>query len=197
MRIYTKTGDDGTTAAIGGRLVKDHERIEAYGTIDEVNAFIGMTMTCLTQERDTDLLHDLEEIQQHLFDCCSDLAVMKPELREYRLTEAHITHLEHRIDHYNGQTQEIEYFIIPGGARCSAMLHICRTTTRRAERRVISLERNAEHINPNVKKYLNRLSDLFFVMARVGNVREGAADVQYTRSKKAFKKRAGKELAPD
>ncbi|MCP4404807.1 MAG: cob(I)yrinic acid a,c-diamide adenosyltransferase [bacterium] len=191
MRVYTRSGDQGQTGAIGGRLAKDHPRIEAYGTVDEVNSLIGMTMSCLEEERDADLLADLAEIQQNLFDCCSDLATLKPELREYRITEAHVEGLEAHIDRYNAQSRDIEYFIIPGGARCSALLHLCRTTTRRAERRVITLERDAEPVNPLVKKYLNRLSDLFFVMARVGNMRENVPDIYYTRSKKVF--RSGKK----
>lgn len=187
MRVYTRSGDQGQTGLIGGRLAKDHPRIEAYGTVDEVNSLIGMTMSSLEEERDADLLSDLAEVQQNLFDCCSDLATLKPELREYRITEVQIKELETHIDRYNAQSRDIEYFIIPGGARCSAMLHLCRTTTRRAERRVISLAREAEPVNPAVKKYLNRLSDLFFVMARVGNTRENVPDVYYTRSKKVFR----------
>lgn len=188
MRVYTRTGDSGKTAVIGGRLDKDHPRIEAYGTVDELNSQIGMTMAYLEQERDTDLFADLAEVQQNLFDCCSDLATHKPQLREYRIAEKHVDAVEERIDLYKELTPDIEYFIIPGGTHCSAMLHLCRTTTRRAERRVIALERENEAINPIVKKYLNRLSDLFFVMARVVNARAGVQDVHYTRSKKVFRK---------
>ena len=188
MRVYTRTGDDGNTGVIGGRLAKDHPRVEAYGTVDEVNSLIGMTMSCLEKERDADLLEDLAEVQQNLFDCCSDLATLKPELREYRIADVHIAELEALIDRYNAQTEDVEYFIIPGGAQCSAMLHLCRTTTRRAERRVIALERKTEPVNPAVKRYLNRLSDLFFVMARVGNRREHVPDVYYARSKKVFRR---------
>ena len=187
MRVYTRSGDNGSTGVIGGRLAKDHPRIEAYGTVDEVNSQIGMAMNGLKEERDADLLSDLAEIQQNLFDCCSDLATLKPELREYRITDVQVDELETHIDRYKAQTEDIEYFIIPGGAYCSAMLHLCRTMTRRAERRVVSLEREVEAVNPVVKKYLNRLSDLFFVMARISNAREQLADVYYTRSKKVFR----------
>ena len=187
MRIYTRSGDDGKTGVIGGRLPKDHPRVEAYGTVDEVNSQVGMAMSCLEEERDADLLADLAEVQQNLFDCCSDLATLKPELREFRITEAQVTELETYIDRYKAQTEDVEYFIIPGGAQCSSMLHLCRTTTRRAERRVIALEQATEPVNPAVKKYLNRLSDLLFVMARIGNAREQVPDVYYTRSKRIFR----------
>ena len=110
-----------------------------------------------------------------------------PELRAYRVMQAHVERLETRIDVYAAQCRPIEYFILPGGSRLSAMLHVCRTAARRTERRVIALERAAEQMNPVVKIYLNRLSDLLFVLARAANAREGAADVCYVRSKKAFR----------
>ena len=109
------------------------------------------------------------------------------ELRAYRVTQAHVERLETRIDAYAAQCRPIEYFILPGGSRLSAMLHVCRTAARRTERRVIALERAAEQMNPVVKIYLNRLSDLLFVLARAANARAGAADVCYVRSKKAFR----------
>lgn len=188
MKIYTRKGDSGKTGVIGGRLEKDHPRVEAYGMIDEVNSFVGMAITFLEEERHADLKADLSEIQQNLFDCCSDLATVDPNIREYRITDKNIENVETLIDHYDKQTEDIEYLIIPGGTQLSAMLHICRTTTRKAERRVVTLERQAEHVNPVVKKYLNRLSDLLFVMARIGNARAGISDVFYTRSKKMFRK---------
>ncbi len=191
MKIYTKTGDDGMTGVIGGRLPKDDARVEAFGAIDELNSQIGLAIAELDSERDADLLADLSEIQQELFDCCSDLATLRPELRAYRITPEHAKRLEPRIDHYNAQTDAIEYFILPGGSRLSALLHVCRTIARRAERRVITLEREAENVNHAVKIYLNRLSDLCFVMARASNKREGVADVCYARSKKVFKKHNG------
>lgn len=189
MTIYTKTGDDGTTSVIGGRLPKDDARVEAYGTIDELNSQIGVAIAALDAERDIDLREDLTEIQQQLFDCCSDLATLRPELRAYRITPEHAERLEPHIDHYNAQTIPLEYFILPGGARLSALLHVCRAVARRAERRVITLERETQTVNPAVKIYLNRLSDLCFVMARAANARAGVADVCYARSKKVFNRR--------
>ena len=187
MRIYTRTGDDGTTGVIGGRLPKDDLRVEACGALDELNAQIGLAMTELEPERDADLLADLPEIQQELFDCCSDAATLKPEARAWRVTQERVGRLETLIDRYCAQTSPIEYFIIPGGSRLAAMLHVCRTVARRTERRVIALERGAQEVNPIVKTYLNRLSDLLFVMARAANARAGAADVCYARSKRVFR----------
>ena len=187
MRIYTKTGDDGMTGVIGGRLPKDDARVEACGALDELNSQIGLALTAFEPARDADVSADLLAIQQELFDCCSDVATLAPELRAYRVMQAHVERLETRIDVYAAQCRPIEYFILPGGSRLSAMLHVCRTAARRTERRVIALERAAEQMNPVVKIYLNRLSDLLFVLARAANAREGAADVCYVRSKKAFR----------
>ena len=187
MRIYTKTGDDGITGVIGGRLPKDDARVEACGALDELNSQIGLALTAFEPARDADVSADLLAIQQEIFDCCSDVATLATELRAYRVTQAHVERLETRIDAYAAQCRPIEYFILPGGSRLSAMLHVCRTAARRTERRVIALERAAEQMNPVVKIYLNRLSDLLFVLARAANARAGAADVCYVRSKKAFR----------
>ena len=187
MTIYTRTGDNGTTGVIGGRLPKDDPRVEAFGAIDELNAQIGLALAELDADRDADFHADLTEIQQELFDCCSDLATLRPELRAYRITPEYAERLEPRIDHYNAQTAPLEYFILPGGTRLSALLHVCRTVARRTERRVMTLERETQDVNPAVKIYLNRLSDLCFVMARAANARAGVADVCYARSKKVFK----------
>ena len=189
MKIYTKTGDKGETDIIGGRLEKDHIRIEAYGIVDELNSLIGMAITYLEEERDKDLKADLEEIQQDLFDCGADLATIPMAGEKYRITDGYVDELEALIDRYDEETEALKYFIIPGGTRCSAILHLCRTTARKAERRAVTLERQGEQTNPVVKKYLNRMSDLFFVLARVGNARSGVPDVHYTRSHKVFRTR--------
>jgi len=188
MKIYTKTGDKGKTSVIGGRLDKDHPRIEAYGTIDELNSFVGTAITCLEDEKYADIVRDLGEIQQNLFDCSSDLATVNTKLREPQIKPENVEEVEKLIDHYDRETEDIEYFIIPGGTRASAALHVCRTITRRAERRVVTLSRQDKNLNEEVLRYLNRLSDLFFVMARVCNTRAGVSDVHYTRSKKVFRK---------
>ena len=177
MKIYTKTGDKGKTGVIGGRLDKDHPRVEAYGTVDELNAFVGMAIACLEDQQYADIVKDLREIQQHLFDCCSDLATVNTKIREYRIKAKDVENIEERIDHYDQETEDVEYFIIPVGTQASAALHVCRTITRRAERRVVTLSREDESLNAEVLRYLNRLSDLFFVMARVCNARAGVSDV--------------------
>jgi cob(I)alamin adenosyltransferase len=188
MKIYTKKGDMGKTGVIGGRLDKDHPRIEAYGTVDELNSFVGMAISYLEDEKAKDIVKDLGEIQQHLFDCCSDLATVNSKIREYKIRAEDVEKIEELIDHYDQKTEDVEYFILPGGTQASAALHVCRTVTRRAERKVVTLSREDESLNAEVLRYLNRLSDLFFVMARVCNARAGVSDLYYTRSKKVFRK---------
>lgn len=190
MKIYTRTGDTGKTGVIGGRVDKDDERVEAYGTVDELNCFVGQAMALLNPDLDTfaDLHADLLQIQHELFDCGSDLALLKKELRPYKVTEEMAAWLEQRIDLYDGETADITRFILPGGSPVSAALHICRTVCRRAERCVVTLSRTQE-INPSVSKYLNRLSDFFFTAARTANHRESVSDVEYERSAEVFEKR--------
>ncbi len=191
MKIYTKTGDEGMTGAVGGRLGKDDVRVEAYGTIDEMNTSLGLAISFLGEEQYADIKNDLLDIQQNLFMCCSDMATLDTSIREYRMHEEHLEKIEKLIDHHYKQTEAPEYFIIPGGTQCAAALHVCRTVTRRAERRVVALEHQEEVVNPVVKKFLNRLSDLFFVLARVCNARAGVPDIQHIQGKKVF--RSGKE----
>ena len=188
MSIYTKTGDSGQTGVIGGRLPKDHPRVAAYGTVDELNAFVGLAMAAFEDDRDADLIAVLSDIQQTLFDCCADLATLDVSRRPARITTARVESLECLIDQYDQETEPIEYFILPGGSRVSALLHVCRTIARRAERCVVTLTSAGDALNPEVMRYLNRLSDLFFVLARVGNTRAGVADSFYTRSRKVFRR---------
>lgn len=185
MRLYTRTGDEGKTSVIGGRLDKDHVRVEAYGTIDEVNSFVGLAMTELDQTLFPDICLELEKIQHELFDCGSDLATISPE-RPFKTKEEIISFLEERIDAYIQEAPELERFILPGGSKASAMIHVCRTVTRRAERLVVQLQRLNE-INPIVLKYLNRLSDYFFAISRVINHRNGVRDIEYERSALVFR----------
>lgn len=188
MKIYTRTGDAGQTGVIGGRVDKDDERVEAYGTVDELNCFLGQAMTLMAPAKYPDLLEDLLQIQHELFDCGSDLALLKKELRPYKVSESMVERLEQWIDKYDAETNDITRFILPGGSPVSAALHVCRTVCRRAERRVVTLGRSQE-INMPVQKYLNRLSDLFFTIARTANHREGVGDVEYERSAEVFRKR--------
>ena len=186
MKLYTKTGDTGKTSIIGGRVDKDNLRVETYGTIDELNSFIGKAMSELDRELFKDILSDLETIQHELFDGGGDLANVMKE-RHYKLTEAPIEAMEARIDVLTEEAPPLGRFILPGGAPAAATLHIARTVARRAERQMVTLMKAVEDVPAIVQKYLNRLSDYLFAAARVVNARLKVADVEYVRSAKVFK----------
>ncbi|MDV2683407.1 cob(I)yrinic acid a,c-diamide adenosyltransferase [Alkalihalophilus lindianensis] len=187
MKLYTRTGDEGKTSVIGGRLSKDDIRVEAYGTTDELNSFVGQAVTQLDKELFSDILAELEKIQHELFDCGGDLAMLKvSEERPYKAKQDIVDFLEERIDVYIKEAPELERFILPGGSAAAATLHVCRTVTRRAERLVTKLHQQAQ-TNPIVLKYLNRLSDYFFAIARVVNARLQVKDVEYERSALVFR----------
>lgn len=181
MKIYTKTGDKGTTGVIGGRVGKDHCRVEAYGTIDELNSWIGFAITQLVEPKFAEIVEVLSDIQQRLFDCCADLATVDTSLREYRIDAEAAQTLEPLIDQFTRETPEIDHFIVPGGSQPAATLHICRTVARRAERRVVTLIQQEETVNAEVMRFLNRLSDLLYTLARTCNARAGVQDVLYLR----------------
>ncbi|GEK30630.1 ATP--cob(I)alamin adenosyltransferase [Kurthia zopfii] len=188
MNLYTRTGDKGKTSLIGGRVDKDDARIEAYGTIDELNSFIGKAMTELDGSIFEDLLVDLENIQNELFDCGGDLANVMKE-RHYKMTDEPIEVMEQRIDVLMEEPPMLEKFILPGGSPAAATLHIARTITRRAERQMVTLLKQTEEgdVPLVVQRYLNRLSDYLFAAARVANSRVNVPDVEYARSAKVFK----------
>lgn len=187
MNIYTKTGDKGQTSLIGGRVYKDDVRVDAYGSIDELNSFVGQAVQQLANQKE--LGEELLNIQHELFDCGSDLAFARED-HPYKVNEDMVKALEKSIDAYMKEAPEIERFILPGGTGAAASLHICRTIARRCERLVVTVQK--EHkINEQVLHYLNRLSDYFFAAARVVNAREGVKDVEYIRSAKVF--RTGKK----
>ncbi|MGY0691995.1 cob(I)yrinic acid a,c-diamide adenosyltransferase [Virgibacillus sp. FSP13] len=192
MRIYTRTGDKGQTALIGGRVDKDDIRVEAYGTVDELNSFVGKIVTELDPELFSDILEDLEKIQHELFDCGGDLSSVSKR-RPLKLLEETIDYLEEKIDQFIDQAPEVERFILPGGTKPAASIHIARTITRRAERLVVRLMKQEELETDIPLKYLNRLSDYFFALARVVNARMGVADVEYVRSAKVFRNGKRKE----
>ena len=194
MKIYTRTGDKGQTSVIGGRLDKDDIRVESYGTVDEVNSYIGLAVTELDSEIFEDILVDLEKIQHELFDCGGDLATVSDKAPQ-KLTDEAITYLEERIDAFIVEAPELEKFILPGGTKAAATIHIARTVTRRAERLVVSLIKSGAAVSPLSLQYLNRLSDYFFAVARVINFRLGVKDVEYARSANVFRggKRKEKE----
>ncbi|WP_018132714.1 cob(I)yrinic acid a,c-diamide adenosyltransferase [Effusibacillus pohliae] len=191
MSIYTRSGDQGTTALVGDRRSKHDLRVEAYGTVDEANSFVGDALALL-EEWPVDLqdMADvLQDIQQELFDVGSDLATVG-EVRPYKVSAGMVERLEPLIDHYLKQAVPVKKFIVPGGSRPAAKLHICRTVTRRAERRVVALSQT-EPVNPECLRYLNRLSDLFFAMARAANARCGRSDREYQRSRNVFRHAMG------
>jgi cob(I)alamin adenosyltransferase len=186
MNIYTRTGDAGQTGIIGGRVDKDDIRVEAYGTVDELNCFVGQARSLLSDAKYDDLRGDLLQIQHELFDCGHDLALVKTGLYPFKVFAEMVDNLETWIDKYDAETKDLQRFILPGGSMLSSTLHVCRTVCRRAERIVVTLARSQE-INPEVRRYLNRLSDLLFTVARSGNLREGIADVEYERSADVFR----------
>ncbi|MCA1041717.1 cob(I)yrinic acid a,c-diamide adenosyltransferase [Bacillus infantis] len=186
MRIYTRTGDKGQTSIIGGRVDKDDVRVEAYGTVDEVNCFVGQAMTELDEKIFQDVLDDLEKIQHELFDCGGDLANVSAK-RELKLGQEAIDYLESRIDEFIEEAPELERFILPGGSKPSASIHIARTVSRRAERLIVTLIKTEEKVPEVCLQYMNRLSDYFFALARVINFRLQVKDVEYVRSAKVFR----------
>ena len=192
MKIYTRTGDKGQTSIIGGRVDKDDVRVEAYGTVDEVNCFVGQAVTQLEPELFQDVREDLEKIQHELFDCGGDLANVTKK-REPKLTKKPITYLEARIDVFIEEAPELERFILPGGSSGAATLHIARTVTRRAERLVVKLMKQDSGLSELPLQFLNRLSDYFFAVARVVNFRLGVKDVEYVRSAPVFRDGKRKE----
>ena len=175
-RIYTRGGDTGETSLTdGSRAPKDDPRVEAYGTVDEANAAIGLAR--LHAPPDIDAM--LARIQNDLFDLCADLSTPEGESKRQagalRIVAAQVTRLEREIDALNAGLKPLDSFVLPGGSACAAFLHLARTVTRRAERIAVSLAARGG-INPEALKYLNRLSDHLFVLARHANDK-GAADV--------------------
>ncbi len=166
MKIYTKTGDQGVTSLLGGTKVsKADMRLEAYGTVDELNSQVGLLMTTLTEPEVTAYL---TEIQKQLFEVGSELSVdpnNPPGFSFDTITEADITALESRMDTYTEQLPELKNFVLPGGTPAAAHAHVCRTVCRRAERRVVALHTDSA-VRAELVIYLNRLSDYFFMLAR-------------------------------
>ncbi|MEN3001352.1 MAG: cob(I)yrinic acid a,c-diamide adenosyltransferase [Armatimonadota bacterium] len=179
MRIYTRTGDTGETGLIGGqRVPKDDVRVEAYGTVDELNAALGLAR-CFIEHDDLNAL--LERIQSQLFDMGAELASPPERAAQFAaLGEAEVEALERAIDQLEAELEPLRQFILPGGTPAASALHLARTICRRAERRVVTLSRHST-VSGVIIKYLNRLGDLLFVMARVANHRAGVPDVRWTR----------------
>ncbi|MFI5315053.1 MAG: cob(I)yrinic acid a,c-diamide adenosyltransferase [Myxococcota bacterium] len=182
MKIYTRGGDAGETSLFGGeRVSKSAPRVSAYGEVDELNSVVGVARAELAHP---DLSAMLETIQSSLFDLGGELATPGAAERQARgkggprIAESDVTELERWIDQLETELEPLRNFILPGGARAAALLHLARTVCRRAERGVISLAAR-EAIDPLLVRYLNRLSDFLFVMARAVNRRAGVAEPQW------------------
>ena len=181
MKIYTKTGDSGDTGLFGGgRVPKDDPRVEAYGDVDDLNATLGMARAVESMPRIDEVLIP---VQRDLFSigallATPDLDKMHNHLVKANIDERRIKDLEHAIDDCDKELEPLKAFVIPGGSRKGAVLHVARTVCRRAERRVVRLQHDVE-IPSLVVIYLNRLSDLLFMLARVANVRTGAGEVTW------------------
>lgn len=177
MKIYTKKGDQGNTSLFGGdRVPKSSARIEAYGTVDELNSWIGLVLSNSLSKKSTETL---PAIQDHLFVLGADLATPPDaKTRIKRINESHIQYLEEQIDEMQEELPELKNFVLPGGARAGAHLHVARTVCRRAERAVVKC-RTQEDISELAIIYLNRLSDFLFVAARFENKHAGTKETTW------------------
>ena len=177
-KVYTRTGDAGTTSLVSGnRVSKDDVRVEAYGTVDELNSNIGLLLHN-TKLDDKDIIALLRKAQNKLFNIGAYLANDAKDASLYGLTQDDIDALELMMDKMSEELPPMRGFILPGGSRLSAQADRCRTITRRAERRVVTLNRNSP-VNPLVLEYLNRLSDFFFVFARFNNISNQVEEIYW------------------
>jgi cob(I)alamin adenosyltransferase len=177
MKIYTRTGDDGTTGQFAGpRVRKDAARIEAFGAVDELNSFLGLARSEKLPEAIDALL---ERVERQLFDLGAELSCPDPRRHGlHTLGDADVAALEQAIDAFDAQLPPLKDFVLPGATRSAALLHVARAVCRRAERRLVALtEMSAEPISPVLLAYLNRLGDLLFVLARAANAAAGKPDV--------------------
>ena len=181
-RLYTRTGDRGQTGLFGGRRVpKDHPRVASYGTIDELNAALGVAIASIRQRA---VAAVLRQVQNELFDIGAELASDRPVRRGkqrpgvFQLAAAKVARLEELIDQYDARVPPLRTFILPSGSAGAALLHLARTVARRAERAVVTLDAK-EPVNPVVLAYLNRLCDLLFVLARYVNKADGRRELPW------------------
>jgi len=175
--VYTKTGDAGMTSLVGGvRVPKTHIRLEAYGTVDELNACLGLLVTYLADEQDQCLVRRLQDT---LFVIGSHLATdssQSPTAKSFTISREQVQMLEHEIDRLDSSLPPLKAFVLPGGSRGAAVCHLCRTVCRRAERRILSLAQQVE-ISPELLAYINRLSDYLFVLSRKMNQDEKKGEI--------------------
>ncbi len=187
-KVYTRTGDKGETGLVGGKRVpKDSPRIEAYGTIDELNSIVGLARAFNEEKLDTGEAHRfldvvLRQVQDELFDLGSELATPPDFFQEgmYRVGEREVKNIEQLIDECQKNLEPLKSFVLPGGGKIGAYLHQCRTVCRRAEREILRLSR-AEELSEWPLKYVNRLSDLFFVLSRWISKQTGEAEYLWQR----------------
>jgi cob(I)alamin adenosyltransferase len=181
MKIYTKTGDMGSTGLFGGpRVSKDDDRIEAYGTVDELNAALGIVRAANVP---ADIDEQLSNIQSELFSIGAELATPDPDAFQVRIIgPSHISRLEREIDAHEATLPPLKHFILPAGCAAASHLHLARSICRRAERRVVTLVRRHEaSVSEELLVYLNRLGDLLFVLSRVANSRAGVDEVKWSK----------------
>jgi cob(I)alamin adenosyltransferase len=184
MKLYTRSGDDGSTGLFGGdRVSKDHPRVDAYGTVDELNATIGLVRAACDPGDlfQSSLMTTFESIQSRLFDIGADLATPegnKHESRVMRISQAQVAEVEGWIDAFDAGNEPMTSFVLPGGTELAARLHLARTVCRRAERIMIHLH-HLEPVTEGAIIYMNRLSDLLFAMARRANQEAGVRDIPW------------------
>ena len=196
-KVYTKSGDTGETSLVGGqRCAKDSPRIEAYGTVDELNAFVGVARETLRTQKKKALVKsldaELQRVQQSLFNLGSELACLPEDLVPGMpvVTDGDIAHLEACMDAWTPKLTVLKSFILPGGGMLHAQLHVCRTVCRRTERVVLRLS-HAESVRPEAIRYLNRLSDFFFVLGRWAGMQLGEKEILW---QAALEKRPSKAV---
>jgi cob(I)alamin adenosyltransferase len=201
MKLYTRSGDDGSTGLFGGdRVPKDHPRVEAYGCVDELNAAIGLVAVEVRRMREMGdreatgamtaacrnlMLHIFADLQPRLFDIGADLATpegAKHEAKIQRITEEQVSEVEKWIDEIESGNTPMKQFVMPGGTELASRLHLARTICRRAERAMVHLS-HSEPVSPGAIVYINRVSDLLFAMARRANREAGVEDVPWTPAK--------------
>ena len=180
-KIYTKTGDDGTTALGNGeRIAKSSKRVSAYGSVDELNSFIGLARSFIESDKIKELDKILATIQNDLFDLGADLCIPDKDKNadSLKIVKSYVKNLEKEIDKLNSQLEPLRSFILPGGTKVSAYVHIARTIARRCEREMIELRQIEEaEISKEAVQYINRLSDFLFVAARYVNLKSDFDDI--------------------
>lgn len=181
MRIYTRSGDKGTTGLISGRRVPKYDiRVEAYGTCDEANSAIGLALSHLKGvdwDGKDELIHFMHRVQGILFHVGAELATPKDREVAWKLKKSHVEELEAKIDQWDAELPTLTNFILPSGHTAAATFHLARTVVRRAERKAVEADEVVGDVNPLVISYLNRLSDLLFVVARYVNKHLGGEEV--------------------